>query len=75
MEAVELDEKVLEICKRTLGVEHPDTLTSMNNLAISYGNQGRLMEAVELHEKVLKVRKRTLGVEHPDTLGGMSKSG
>jgi Tetratricopeptide repeat len=68
MEAVELDEKVLEVCKRTLGVEHPDTLTSMSSLAISYRNQGRLMEAVE---NVLEVCKRTLGVEHPEILESM----
>ena len=31
--ARELQEKVLEIRRRILGEEHPDTLTSMNNLA------------------------------------------
>jgi hypothetical protein len=32
--ARELDEKVLAVRRRVLGEEHPDTLTSMNNLAI-----------------------------------------
>ncbi|MCJ1237731.1 hypothetical protein MMC14_005718 [Varicellaria rhodocarpa] len=35
-EAVELGEKHLEIRERILGVEHPDTLLSMYNLARSY---------------------------------------
>ena len=35
--ARELYEKVLEISRRILGEEHPDTLTSMNNLAALSG--------------------------------------
>jgi hypothetical protein len=31
----------METRKRVLGVEHPDTLTSMGNLASTYKNQGR----------------------------------
>ena len=34
--------------KRMLGAEHPDTLTSMANLASTYRNQGRWKEAEEL---------------------------
>ena len=69
---MELEEKVLEARKRTLGDEHPDTLISMGNLALSYSDLGRRQEAVELEEKVLEARKRTLGDEHPSTLVSMS---
>ena len=31
----------METSKRVLGAEHPDTLTSMANLASTYQNQGR----------------------------------
>ena len=34
--------------KRALGNEHPDTLTSMANLASTYRNQDRWHEAEEL---------------------------
>jgi Tetratricopeptide repeat len=40
--------QVMETRKRVLGKEHPDTLTSMANLASTYGNQGRWKEAEEL---------------------------
>jgi len=70
-DAVELEKKVLEANKRTLGEEHPDTLLSMGNLASSYSNLGRRQDAVELREKVLEAWKRTLGEEHPDTLLSM----
>ncbi|KAI5788600.1 hypothetical protein FPQ18DRAFT_262130 [Pyronema domesticum] len=71
-EAQELEEKVLEVRRRTLGEEHPDTLCSMQNLANTYGELGgRLKEVQELEEKVLEVRRRTLGEEHPHTLSSM----
>ncbi|KAK7582824.1 hypothetical protein V3481_012122 [Fusarium oxysporum f. sp. vasinfectum] len=55
-----------------LGEEHPDTLTSMGNLASTYWNQGRLKEAEELQVDVMEIRKRVLGEEHPDTLTSMA---
>jgi len=51
-EAAELHEKVLQAMRRTLGMEHPDTLTSMSNLAGTYQSLGQMKEAAELHEKV-----------------------
>ena len=44
--------------KRVLGREHPDMLTSMANLALTYGNQGRWKEAEELEVEVMEMRKR-----------------
>ena len=59
-------------CINFLGEEHPDTLTSMNNLASTYRDQGKLEEAADLHQKVLEARRRILGEEHPDTLTSMN---
>jgi tetratricopeptide (TPR) repeat protein len=58
--------------KRVLGQEHPDTLTSIANLALTYSNQGRWKEAEDLGVLVMETRKRVLGQEHPDTLTSMS---
>ncbi|KAF6804329.1 Kinesin light chain 5, partial [Colletotrichum plurivorum] len=55
-----------------LGQEHPSTLTSMNNLALTYRNQGRWKEAEELFVRVMETRERVLGEEHPDTLTSMA---
>ncbi|KAI5809273.1 P-loop containing nucleoside triphosphate hydrolase protein [Pyronema omphalodes] len=71
-EVQKLEEKVLEVRRRTLGEEHPDTLHTMQSLAITYKQlSGRLKEAQELEEKVLEVKRRILGEEHPDTLRSM----
>ncbi|KIJ93405.1 hypothetical protein K443DRAFT_12900 [Laccaria amethystina LaAM-08-1] len=47
-EAGKLKLKVLDLCKRVLGPQHPDTLTSMNSLAGTYSDQGQYEEAEEL---------------------------
>ena len=60
-----------EILQELLGEEHPDTLTSMNNLAATYWRQRKLEDAADLYEKTLERQRRILGEEHPDTLTSM----
>jgi hypothetical protein len=62
---------VIETRKRVLGDKHPDTLSSMANLASTYWNQGRWREAEDLEVKVVEKTKRVLGDEHPFTLSSM----
>ncbi|WP_225844166.1 tetratricopeptide repeat protein, partial [Streptomyces albus] len=51
-----------------LGPDHPDTLTTRGNLALSYRQAGRTQDAINLQQQVLTERERTLGPDHPDTL-------
>jgi len=44
---------VVETRKRVLGAEHPDTLTTMNNLAWTWKCQGRDIEVVEFMSNVI----------------------
>jgi hypothetical protein len=67
-----LGEKAVETTTKVLGEEHPDTLSSMGNLASTYRNQGRWKEAEELQVRVTETRKRVLGEEHSDTLSSMN---
>jgi len=55
-----------------LGPEHPDTLTSMENLATTYSGQGRYEEGREIKLKVLHLCKKVLGSEYPHTLTSMN---
>ena len=66
-EALTLDVAV-DALAGLLGPDHPDTLTSRNNLAGAYESAGRLNEAITLYEQVLTDRIRVLGEDHPDTL-------
>jgi tetratricopeptide (TPR) repeat protein len=60
--------QVIEIKKKVLGDEHPDTLVSIGNLALTYQNQGCFREAEELELQLIKTPKRVLGEEHLNTL-------
>ena len=51
-----------------LGADHPDTLSSRNNLAAAYQEAGRPAEAIPLFEQTLADCERVLGADHPDTL-------
>ncbi|KAF4631595.1 hypothetical protein G7Y89_g6532 [Cudoniella acicularis] len=64
--------EVLEIQKRDLGADSPDTLTSMGNLALTYRNQGPWDAAEELEVQVLEASKTKLRADHPDTLTSMA---
>lgn len=70
-EAEKLGLQVMEAKKQMLGIEHPDTLSTMHNLALTYLKQGRWSEAEDLQLQVIEARKQILGIEHPDTLSTM----
>jgi hypothetical protein len=70
--AEELQVQAVAMRRRMLGEEHPDTLTSMANLASTFWNQGRWTEAEKLEVQVMETSSRVLGEEHPDTLTTMA---
>ncbi len=57
---------------RVHGTEHPDTLATANNLAMSLAYQGKHADAELIQREVLGVQERVLGAEHPDTLTSAS---
>ena len=63
-----IEEKDLGGSEEGLGQEHPDTLMSMNNLAILYYGQGRYAEAEPLYLESLDSGIRILGEAHPENL-------
>jgi Flp pilus assembly protein TadD len=67
-EAEKLYVQVIEIQKEKLGADHPDTLASMANLAVTYSEQGRQDEAKKLMSQVIDIQKDKLRADHPDTL-------
>jgi hypothetical protein len=67
-EAEQIEREVLSVHTRVLGAEHPDTLTSSNNLAVSLSLQGKYAEAECVIRDVLHARRRALGEDHLETL-------
>jgi tetratricopeptide (TPR) repeat protein len=64
-EASCLYERALEIRRRTLGEEHPDTAATLNNLALPLQAQDEYDEAHSLYERALATYEKTLGEDHP----------
>jgi hypothetical protein len=60
--------QVMETSRRVLGEEHPDTLSSMNNLAFALKEQHREGEAFELMAEYVRLRNQILGIMHPHAL-------
>ena len=71
-QAIVIGERLLADQEQVLGPDHPDTLTSRNNLALAYRGAGRTGEAITLDEQALAARERVLGPDHPDTLTARS---
>jgi tetratricopeptide (TPR) repeat protein len=70
-EAETLLGRTLATSEKQLGVEHPDTLGIMHQLAVVYRGQGRYEEAEIQYKHVLALREKRLGLGHPDTLHTM----
>jgi tetratricopeptide (TPR) repeat protein len=66
--AIALHTRAARSYQRLQGPDHPDTLTSRNNLASAYGLAGDLGQAIPLFEATLADSERALGPDHPDTL-------
>ena len=64
--------KALEVRRRILGEEHPDTLLSMNNLAMLYASERRFQTAEPIYLKVLELQRRVLGIAHPQRLASIN---
>ena len=53
--------------RTVLGDEHPDTLSSMNNLASTLRALGDFGKARALYREALSGFEKLLGIEHPNT--------
>ena len=54
------------------GVQHPETLNSISNLATVLQDEGKYEAAEKMHRRALEWREKMLGWEHPDTLMSVS---
>lgn len=66
-EAEPLERQALAIREQVLGPEHPETASSLNDLAILYHHHGQYEQAERLYQRALAIREQVLGPEHPET--------
>ena len=76
-DALKLQQETVAAQRRVLPHDHPETLTTLNNLANSLAALNRHPEAVKLHEETLAIRRRVLPPDHtdvPQSLGNVANS-
>jgi hypothetical protein len=66
-DAEKLGRLTLEIRRRVLGPEHPQTLMSTVNLASSLLLEGHYADAEKLQRETLAIQRRVRGPDNPDT--------
>jgi tetratricopeptide (TPR) repeat protein len=70
--ARERAEEALRIRSCLLEVNHPDTLTSVSDLAAVLRDQGQYEAAEAMNRRALEGREEALGANHPETLTSVS---
>ena len=64
-EAEPLMQRALEIFESSLGENHPNVATQLNNLAVLLQDTNRLGEAEPLMRRALEIDEQSLGPDHP----------
>ncbi|WP_165441653.1 CHAT domain-containing protein [Rubinisphaera italica] len=64
--AVEFFENATQLFLITVGNEHPQYASALNNMALSYHWMGEYAKAEPHFKQVLAIRKKALGERHPD---------
>jgi tetratricopeptide (TPR) repeat protein len=62
-----LYQQALQIARKALGPDHPETATSLNNLAELYREMRAYEKAEPLYQQALQIVRKALGPEHPET--------
>src|SRR5262249_38722307 len=70
--AMDLEQQSLDIRRRVLGPENPDTLASMDDLAGALKECGQYAEAAKMFRQEIDISRRVLGPENPQTLNAMN---
>jgi tetratricopeptide (TPR) repeat protein len=74
-EALNYQERALELQEELFGEEHPATATSYNNIGSAYGDLGKHQDALIYKEKALELRKKLLGEKHYNTIASYNNVG
>ena len=66
-EAESMNRRALTGREKALGLDHPDTLTSVHSLAYLLGAKQNFQQALDLYQRAVSGYNRVLGVHHPMT--------
>ena len=64
--------RALKGYEKAWGAEHTSTLDTVNNLAVLYYNQGKIVEAEEMYTRALEGFKKIYNADYPRVLSVLS---
>ena len=70
--ALELYEQAYALRCKVSGKEHPDTITTINKLALVCDKLGKYARSLELKKEVYLIKSKLLGEEHAETLSALN---
>jgi len=71
-ESQTLPTRALDLQRRVLGPDDPQTLTSLSEIALLLAEEGNYADAEKLQREAFLARTRVLGPEHPDMIAFMA---
>src|SRR5260370_1331098 len=71
-EAIPIAERLVEVAKRALGPEHPETAVMVETLGFLFQKIGDNAKAEPLYREALRIRQKVLGPEHPDAVTSLN---
>ena len=66
-------ERALDLQRRVLGAENPQTLQTASRLGGVVWRQGKYSEAEAMLRRTLEIQRRVSGAKHPETLSSMTE--
>ncbi|WP_310723650.1 tetratricopeptide repeat protein [Streptomyces sp. N2A] len=73
--ALDLRQRALELSQRLHSPRHPDTLTHMNNLAVTLSEAGKYADAERMFRETLQINKEIHGERHLSTAASLGNLG
>ncbi len=74
-EAKPIQERAVAVLEKTLGADHPDVGSALNNLANTIGLIGDFPLARATHERALALREKARGPDHPSVATSLNNLG
>jgi len=71
-EAHPLLQQALAIRERHLGLDHPDTASTLDRLARCFRIEGKYTESESFYRRALSIREQRLGAHHPETAASLN---
>ena len=73
--AVEAVHRAVEVLEKTLGKEHADLASALNNLGLVHTAGGGLEQAEAVYRRALAIDEKTLGPNHPGVAADLNNLG